>query len=153
MKQEFITLHGKISFQDNSLIIRDFYSRVNERLIGKLIFSVLPWIYLLLLLFKGLNDPASKTQFVVWSVLCLLSMVYSYELLFLESYSKRISMDRIQSYGLKPDRPGYITYVVLKLKSGKKRFIGFRTSELEHEAFAQFLQAQGVPGFPEPALK
>jgi len=41
MKQEFITLHGKIFFENHTLFIKDFYSSVNERLIGKMIFSTL----------------------------------------------------------------------------------------------------------------
>jgi len=153
MKQEFITLYGKVVFANNILFIQNFYFKISERLIGKLIFSIVPWIVLLTILFKGLDDPKSKTELVIWSVLCLLSLIYSYELLFLESYSKRIAIDKISYFESKQDQAGYITFVILKLRSGRKRIIPFRTSEAQHEGVIQFLQIQGVPAGVEAVLK
>ena len=139
MKQEFTSLYGRVSVEDGTIVLKNFYLRAGDNLISKLIFTIVPWVVFLSILFSGFDDAGSKTRLIIWGFLSALSLIYAYELLFLDSYSNKVSITNVQACEAEKDRVGYITTVILKLRSGRRRIIRFRSFEGQHEAFLNLI--------------
>jgi len=139
MKQEFITSRGKIIFENNNLLIRNYKFSLRETLVGKLWFPVL-------LLLAGIlhciyaDEPLDYIIGVFWILFFLLFYLSDlYTTLIKTSFSNRIQLSVISYYITKPDEFGLETELRLYLKNGRYRSIGFRTLEKQFEPFTELL--------------
>ena len=73
------------------------------------------------------------------SILALFNSYPFYDVLFKRSLAKRIPLNRIRSFEIKPDEIGLETFVVLHLKSGRYKKIVFRTLEKQYEPFTELV--------------
>ena len=139
MKQEFITVSGKVIIEKNILLIRAFYFRVNWSIILKLIVPLLIWMMFIVLLFDEPKDSKWNFRIFMWGLMSVLQLPNIYEMLIQRSYSNSIPLNRIKSFEVKQDIVGYITLVIIKLKNGRYRTIKFRTLEKQYESFTELV--------------
>jgi len=62
-----------------------------------------------------------------------------YDILLKRSLAKRIPLDRIRSYEIKPDEIGLETSIILQLKSGRYKKVVLRTLEKQYESFTELV--------------
>ncbi len=139
MKQEFITVSGKVIIEKNILLIRAFYFRVNWSIILKLIVPLLIWMMFIVLLFDEPKDSKWNFRIFMWGLMSVLQLPNIYEMLIQRSYSNSIPLNKIKSFEVKQDIVGYITLVIIKLKNGRYRTIKFRTLEKQYESFTELV--------------
>jgi hypothetical protein len=139
MKQEFITVSGKVIIEKNILLIRAFYFRVNWSIILKLIVPLLIWMMFIVLLFDEPKDSKWNFRIFMWGLMSVLQLPNIYEMLIQRSYSNSIPLNKIKSFEVKQDIVGYITLVIIKLKNGRNRTIKFRTLEKQYESFTELV--------------
>jgi hypothetical protein len=133
MKQEFITLRGRLVLDDEKLVIKNFKLKDNRDF-----YWGIAWTAVLLNYFSS----GAKIRSLAFVLLVLIGFIWIFwiiDLLFFTCLKNTISLDRIKSYKVETDDHGLETRVVLYLKSGRRKEIIFRTLEKQHEIFLDHL--------------
>ena len=139
MKQEFVTLYGKVIIQNDKLFIRSFYLPFYKTAFVRIAIEVIWIIILLFILFYPEEGAKRKVEILFFSVMTLLRLPIFYEVFFKKSYVNRILFDKIKSFTVEDDYRGLQTIVKLYLKNGRYRKIYFRKLENQVEPFTELL--------------
>ena len=148
MTQEFVTTKGKAVVEREVLYLKNLSWQFHHSLLYEL--SV-PLFWFLAAVWKFIEADYPFGYFIAGGI-TLLAFSHGYPLydvIFRRSLVSRIPLRRILSYELETSPSGLETYVILQLKSGRYKKIGFRTREHEYEAFTDLL-AQYIHQ-PQPA--
>jgi sensor histidine kinase YesM len=133
MKQELITLRGKLVLDDEKIVIKNFKLKENRDLYWGIAWTAL---------FLNFYSYGKKIQPLVIVLLVLIGFFWLFffiDLFFFTCLKNTISLNRIKSYKVETDDHGLETRVVLYLKSGRRKEIIFRTHEKQHEIFLEHL--------------
>lgn len=133
MKQEFITLRGKLVLDDEKLVIKNYKLKENRDF-----YWGIAWTALFLNFYS--YGEKIRPLVIVMGVLMGFAWVFFFIDLFFFTYLKNtISLNRIKSYKVETDDHGLETRIVLYLKSGRRKEIIFRTHEKQHDIFLEHL--------------
>lgn len=139
MKQEFITVKGKVDLNEKRLLIQDLRFNFWKTAIGEILF---PCFTLIVAFFSFFNPGKPFGYFATFILMALFfsnSFKQFYSVLFKKSYSGFVPVNRIVSFELKPNEFGLETEVRVHLKNGRYRSIAFRTLEKQYEPFTELL--------------
>lgn len=140
MKQEYLTSRGKLIVERDVLYIRNLKSSIGDTILG-LTFYPLIALILSVLRFVSAEDNMDYFVGLIWGIIFLANGYSIYDVLFRRSFSKRIPVQRIKSFELKPDQFGLETELIMHLKNGRYRSVFFRTMENQYKPLAEYLSA------------
>ncbi len=139
MVQEFITSKGKVINERNILFFRNLTLYFRDTILSE-VFVFLALVTLFLFkIFETEKNNADYFEAVIIAIMALFNGERFYDILFKRSLSKRIPLNRIKSFEIKPDQIGLETFVILHLKSGRYKKIVFRTLEKQYEPFTELV--------------
>jgi hypothetical protein len=149
MAQEFITSNGKVTKERDVLFIRNLKLSFSNTLVYQ---AGYPFIVLIAFILQFIRTTdiefAYYFRIIFWAILLSSQIPALYDILIKRSFAKRISLNRIKSFEIKPDEIGLETFVILHLKLGRYKKIAFRTLEKQYEPFtALFSQHITQPQF------
>ena len=133
MKQELITLRGKLILDDEKLVIKNFKLKENRDFYWGIAWTAI---------FLNYFSSGGKIRSLVFAVLVLIGFFWLFffiDLFFFTYLKNTIRYSRIKSYKVEKDDHGLETRVVLYLKSGRRKEIIFRTLERQHEIFLEHM--------------
>lgn len=133
MKQEFITLNGKVVAEDG------FFRIINHKTARNSESYFIGFNLLFLMYVIDSKSKAWPLAFAALIVLGVYACILLIEALFIRSWKNRILYSRIKSFKLTPDAWGLETTVVVHLKNGRQKKMVFRNREHQHEAFVELL--------------
>src|SRR5215204_842965 len=129
MKQEFITLRGKLTVEGDQLIIRNV--KLKDQSDFYRLFAFSAWFSLIIYS----NSKAKYLATILLGLMACFILFWLIDRLFLTVLKNKIYLNRIKSYKVETDPYELETRVMLYFKSGRKKEIVFRTHENQHEAF------------------
>ena len=145
MDPEFVSVRGKVIFNNQRLLIQNLRTDIRHTIVGEV---TVPLIVLSAAFFS-FWFPSKAFGYL--GTIIFLALFFSshfkqlYIIVFRKSYSDYIPLNRIVSFELKPDEFGLETEVRLHLKNGRYRSIIFRTLEKQYETFAEHLSQHLAP--------
>jgi len=148
MKQEFITSIGKVIRERDVLFIKNLNFKFHHGLVYELL-PPIAWILYALSWFISIENNFELFMGFVVSFIAFFHFYPFYDLIFKRSLSKRIPLQRIESFEVKQGESLLETDVILHLKNGRYRKIVFRTLEKQYEPFTELL-SQYTAQFPMP---
>ena len=136
MKQEFVTLSGKVEHVRDVIFLKKLDFHFHHTLFYELFIPV-GWIIVTLLRALTAEDNFEYFQAIVSAGLAIAHGYPLYDILFKRCLANKIPVNRINYYDIQQSNSGLETYVILQLHSGRYKKIIFRTLEKQHEAFLQ----------------
>ena len=129
MKQELITLRGKVILDDEKIVIKNFKQKENRDLYWGVAWSAL------FLNFYSYGEKIRPLVFVLGVLIGFAWLFFFIDLMFFTCLKNTIRYSRIKSYKVETDDHGLETRILLHVKSGRRKEIIFRTHEKQHEIF------------------
>jgi hypothetical protein len=133
MKQEFITLRGKLVLDDEKLVIKNFKLKENRDFYWGIAWTAL------FLNFYSYGEKIRPLVIVMGTLMGFFWLFFFIDLFFFTYLKNTIYLNRIKSYKVETVDHGLETRIVLYLKSGRRKEIIFRTHEKQHEIFLEHL--------------
>lgn len=148
MKQEIVTVKGRVIIENKSLFVRNLKNDFWDTVVGRLI---LPVVALIVIVTRFIYAESSFDYFMAafWLVILIHYIFPLYDFLIKRSFAHRVPLNRIRSYEVKPDEHGLETNIILHLKNGRYRCIPFRTLEKQYEPFIESISQYIAQ--PQPA--
>lgn len=136
MKQEFITVRGKVIVENGAIRIKNFKQRKRS--------DFYFYAFWLLLLYITINKNLKALPLAnFWmGMVALFLLFWLIDAIFLNSWKNRILLSSVKSYRVTNDDFGLETCVAIYLKSGKRKEILFRTNEKQFDPFLELLSQQ-----------
>ena len=137
MKQEFVTVRGKVIMEDDSFVVRNRKPRDRS-----------DFFFLTFFLFYALtklddNNKQRPLALLFLGFLSLYGLFLLIELFFINAWRDRIRYSDIKSFRTVPDEYGGLEVIVkVYLRNGRQKTIPFRTLEKQHEPFLELLGQQ-----------
>src|SRR5688572_3318517 len=113
MKKEFITTNGKVIIENGILRVRTLISRPS---------ATWPWVAFMLLyaVTKLSEDTKAKPLMIVILIFIGIGLLFLlFEILFINTWKRKISLNDIKSYKTHQDFYGLETEVIIYLRSGR----------------------------------
>jgi hypothetical protein len=136
MKQEFVTVYGKVIIEKDKLFIRSFEVPFSRTPFAQVGFEV-SFLLVLVLQFFTSDGPGRYVGIIVWGLVLLVRLPNLYDVVFKRSYASRIALSKIKSVKTEEDTHGLETYVILNLHNGRYRKIIFRRLENQYESLVE----------------
>ena len=133
MKKEFVTVRGKVFIENDLLTISNKKLKENKDMY---------WMGFNAIFAMHIIDKDSKAKplaYAILGILAFLIIIALIEFFFINSWKNKIPLSSIQSVKVEDDRIGLETLVILKLRSGKRKEITFRTLENQFEPFVDLV--------------
>src|SRR5215212_5929585 len=96
MKQEFITVRGKVFIEKDTLFVKTLNHDANTFLF-KIFLPLLTLGLFVYFLFTKENTPGDNFRVFMWGLFCFVQLPKLYESLIMRSHSNRIPLNRIVS--------------------------------------------------------
>jgi hypothetical protein len=138
MKQEFITLYGKVVVERNILFIRNTDVPFSRSVFARIGYYLLLVALFIMQFFRD-EKALQYTGIVVVGFLLLSRLPDLYDCFIKRSYANRISLDQIQSVEIRENEFDLNMDVLIRLKNGRYRQIIFRKLENQYEPFAELI--------------
>ncbi|HVE61180.1 MAG TPA: hypothetical protein VNA26_05145 [Chitinophagaceae bacterium] len=146
MVQEFITSNGKVIKERDVLFIRNLKLSFSNTILYQVGFPFIALIGFILQFIRATDiEFVYYSRIVFWGIILSSQIPALYDILTKRSFAKRIAINRINSFEIKPDGIGLETFVILHLKSGRYKKIIFRTLEKQYEPFIQLVSQYITP--------
>ena len=138
MKQEFVTVYGKVEIARGNIYIKDIKKPLEDTLVVKL---ALPLVFLIASVARVVYAEGPKDYFggVMYAIFAISLSGPVWEWLTRRTYATKISLDEVESITFRKKNFGMETDMQLHLKNKRFRSISFRTLENQHEAFAALI--------------
>jgi len=133
MKQEFITVRGKLFINDDKLVIRNYKLKTRSDAYR---LSILALLCLNSIAMGSRLAPLSYILLGLIGFIFFISVVWY---LIIYTWKNQFPLQDIISYRVINDDVGLETTVCLKLRSGKQKEIQFRTHEGQLEPFLELI--------------
>lgn len=140
MKQEFVTLYGKVIIERGTVFFRSPYKPFSETAFAQIGYQA-AFVFVFALQFFRDDHKQRFVGIIVMGLLMLIHLPDLYDRLFKRSYAGRIPLSRIVSSETTEDVHGLQITVTLHLENGRYRKVLFRKFENQHQAFLQTLSA------------
>ena len=131
MEREFITTNGKVTIENGVLQSKTFITRPSST-----------WFWVLFLLMYAVtklnDDTKAKPISIIFLIFLGAGLLFLLsEVLFVNTWKRKISLNDIKSYKINHDNYGLESEVILFLKSGRQKKITFRNLERQMEPFLE----------------
>lgn len=134
MKQEFITLEGRISIERDLLYIKRLKYRQDYEH-----YRYLAWMFFAISIIER-GKKTAPLAYVMVGITAIILLVMGIRVIYLNKWKSRFHLSRLKSYKVEDDGMGLETKITLYFRSGTAKDIIFRTSEKQHDAFLQLIQ-------------
>jgi hypothetical protein len=142
MKKTFITSKGSIELDRNVLFIRTRKFYFHETGFARIIWALLPLVFLILVLCLEHDPFKFYVRVVFFAIWTIDKMPLLYRLVLKTSFSNRIPVERIESVEIEEDRNGLEVHLLLRLKNNRVRRIAFRKLEKQYEELLESISLQ-----------
>lgn len=137
MKQEFVTLYGKVVIERDVVYIRSLELPFSKTAFAVISYNML-WVLIFLMQFFRDDEPRKYIGILMFGFLLLFRIPEIYDALIKRSYASRIPLNRVKTVNTEEEEHiGLNVTVVLHFKIGRYKKIVFRKLEQQYQPFVE----------------